>query len=64
MNSCCAVPNPPAKSMNICLNTASSADTTSDRIIPRSKIIILMAVTEMNSKQEIDTLVEVLKEME
>lgn len=31
---------------------------------PSLKNHLLVAVTEMNSKQEIDTLVEVLKEME
>ncbi len=46
--------------MHICSTMASSADMTSVRIILRSKIIMLIAVTEMNSKEEIDTLVEVI----
>jgi hypothetical protein len=60
---CFAVPSPRAKSTQYLLDTRHPRRIRSQaKIIPRCKNHLLVAVTEMNSKEEIDTLVEILSE--
>ena len=54
---------PPPRSMPTCSSTASWVATIWARTIRRFKNHLLMAVTEMNTKEEIDLLVDVLSEI-